>query len=216
MDSFEYRNSEEFLRNGLYAQGAYSMPFIYSQESAQIIKNIELLAFDKTHTIELLPPNKRKAVHFFLDDYKFDEVWNSPSKYIRKLAQYSSVLTPDFSTYINMPIVLQIYNTFRNRWCGAYWQKNGLTVIPTIGWGDENSYDFCFDGVQKGSVVAVSTLGNVGFEEDFMQGYNEMIKQLEPTKVINYGTTFKGMDKDTDLIKVPYTLKTPSDLEDGE
>ena len=31
----------------------------------------------------------------------------------------------------------------KNRWGGAYWQSSGLTVIPTISWGDERSFEFC-------------------------------------------------------------------------
>ena len=53
--------------------------------------------------------------------------------------------------------VMQIFNIFRNRWCGAYWASKGIRVIPSVNWGDESTFDFCFDGVEKGSIVAVST-----------------------------------------------------------
>ena len=43
-----------------------------------------------------------------------------------------------------MPLALQIESVFKNRWCGAYWQSKGLKVIPTVSWGDERSFDFCF------------------------------------------------------------------------
>lgn len=52
---------------------------------------------------------------------------------------------------------LQLYNTFRNRWCGAYLASKDIQVIPTVNWGDENTFEFCFDGIPKGSIVAVST-----------------------------------------------------------
>ena len=44
-------------------------------------------------------------------------------------------------------------------WCGAYWQSKGLTVIPTISWSTPSSYDFCFDGVEENSIVAVGMIG---------------------------------------------------------
>ena len=52
---------------------------------------------------------------------------------------------------------MQRYNTFRNRWVGAYLTNKGIRVIPTISWGLENTFDFCFNGIEKGSTVAVST-----------------------------------------------------------
>lgn len=34
-----------------------------------------------------------------------------------------------------------------------FWRKG---YYPTVSWGDENSFEFCFDGIEEGSVVAVS------------------------------------------------------------
>ena len=76
---------------------------------------------------------------------------------IEKLSRYRAVLSPDFSMYLEMAPVMQLYNVFRNRWCGAYWASKGIRVIPTVNWGDESTFDFCFEGIEKGSVVAVST-----------------------------------------------------------
>lgn len=103
---------------------------------------------------------------FFLDDYKFETVWNNPEPRLKKLSQYKAVLSPQFSTYYTMPVSMQIYNTFRSRWCGAYLQSKGITVIPAISWALPQSYWYCFDGIEKGSVIAVSTLG-VKREKDF-------------------------------------------------
>lgn len=59
--------------------------------------------------------------------------------------------------YIEMNENIQRYNTFRNRWVGAYLAEKGIRVIPTVNWGLENTFDFCFNGIEKGSTVAVST-----------------------------------------------------------
>ena len=61
--------------------------------------------------------------HFFLHDYQFERVWNQPKKYINKLLHYKAVLTPDFSLFTDYPVAVQIWNTYRNRWLGAYWQS---------------------------------------------------------------------------------------------
>lgn len=92
-----------------------------------------------------------------------------------------------------MPLALQIYNTFKNRWCGAYWQSLGKQVIPTIEWGDEQSYEFCFDGVEKGSVVAVSTYEREDTENEYMPGYNKMLEVIQPATIICYGEPFDKM-----------------------
>lgn len=95
------------------------------------------------------------AVHFFTYDWLFDKVYEKAAGCAEKLKQYYALLSPDFSMFTDMPKALQIYSVFKNRWCGAYWQSLGSRVIPTISWGDESSFDFCFDGVEEGATVAV-------------------------------------------------------------
>ena len=85
---------------------------------------------------------------------------------------------------------MQRYNTFRNRWVGAYLTNKGIRVIPTITWGLETTFDFCFNGIEKGSTVAVSTYmacayGNRADQKDFfMADYNETHKRIEPETII--------------------------------
>ena len=69
---------------------------------------------------------------FFLYDYRFERVWKNPEADIEKLSRYRAVLSPDFSMYLEMAPVMQMYNVFRNRWCGAYWASKGIRVIPTV------------------------------------------------------------------------------------
>lgn len=147
-------------------------------------------------------------VHFFLYDYRFERVWKNPDNDIEKLSRYRAVLSPDFSMYLEMAPVMQLYNVFRNRWCGAYWASKGLRVIPTVNWGVENTFDFCFDGIEKGSVVAVSTYmasehdNRQDQKERFMAGYNEMLRRVGPEKIICYNTPFPEMQGD--IVYVDY------------
>ena len=55
------------------------------------------------------------AVHFFLDDYQFERIWRQPEKYLPVLKRFQCSLSPDFSLFADMPLPLQIYNTYRNR-----------------------------------------------------------------------------------------------------
>lgn len=131
------------------------------------------------------------GVHFFIDDYQFMRTWTSPDVYMKMMRKFKAVMTPDFSTYTDFPKAVQIYNHYRKHWIGAYWQANGVYVIPTISWAAEDSYTWCFDGEPVGGIVAVSTVGtqiNPAAARLFMKGYREMIRRLQPEKVIIYGS----------------------------
>ena len=62
----------------------------------------------------------------------------------------------------------KIENVAKNRWVGAFWQEHGLIVIPTISWGKPSTFDYCFDGDEEGSIVAISTLGCKNAKRDFL------------------------------------------------
>ena len=131
-----------------------------------------------------------KGVHFFLDDYQFIRCWNQPDRYLSTLKRFSMVCSPDFSMYTDMPMAMQIYNHYRKHWLGAYWQAAGIAVIPTISWSTRESFDWCFDGEPKGSLVAISSVGTQNSKERkrlFMEGYEEMLSRLQPSSILFYG-----------------------------
>jgi hypothetical protein len=39
------------------------------------------------------------GVHFYLDDYQFERIWNNPRKYFDRPQLFDCVLSPDFSLY---------------------------------------------------------------------------------------------------------------------
>ena len=135
------------------------------------------------------PESQEKCVHFFVDDYQFERVWNKPESYLRILRKYDCVLTPDFSCYLDMPLPMQQWNEYRRRALGHYWQKNGLKVIPTLSWGEKPSYDFMLDGLPAESTVAVSTVSLKSSEMlvNFQEGMAEAMKRLHPKRVLLYG-----------------------------
>lgn len=152
MTSENFRTNLMFLRNQFKGDGVFEIPKIEKEEIN--LENIELIGYDRLNENET-----EKIVHFFLDDYKFEVMWKDPEPRIEKLKKYKAVLAPNFSIYTEMPLSLKLYNTFRSRWCGAYLQAKGIKVIPTIVWGEPDTFWFCFNGVAQGSVVAVSTVG---------------------------------------------------------
>lgn len=148
------------------------------------------------------------VAHFYYDDYKFIASWNDPDKYVERLRNYKAVISPDYSLYTDFPLAMQIMSCYRRQWMGAYWQSLGLDVIPDVVWGEERSFDFCFDGIPKGGTVAVSSVGvakdpywNGQIDSLFKKGYDEMMKRIEPETVLFYGNIPDGCE--WNIIRIP-------------
>ena len=164
--------------------GKYQMPIIQKQ----IIEapNKQPIGFNYV----LSTKEKDRAVHMFVDDYQMERIWNQPEVYVEKLMDFDCVFTPDFSLYLDMPIAMQIWNTYRSRLVGQIMQDYGITVIPTISWGMPETFEFCFDGIEQGSIVVVSTIGVKSDEtatEIWRSGMDEMIKRIHPYAIWVYG-----------------------------
>lgn len=152
-------------------------------------KTIDFLSFNYASSC---PKGDRqdKIVHFFVADYLFERCWNQLDKQTELLKQFRAVLQPDFSMYTNMPKPLQQYQHYRRMFLSAYWQSKGIRVIPTPNWSTPDSYEWCFEGMPKGSLVCVSSVGcskNPEAKRLFKMGYEEMLRQLEPSQIIWYG-----------------------------
>jgi hypothetical protein len=148
--------------------------------------------------VRLVPYNDRYAcdtaaegstVHFFLDDYRFETVWAKPERPLTRLTRVGTALTPDFSLWLDMPPVMQMWQVYRARWCGAWMAHHGIRVIPTVSWSNTASFGYAFAGIAAGSVVAVSTVGVRGPEAQaaFAAGYAAMLDQVQPACVLVYG-----------------------------
>ena len=168
--------------------GAFQIPRI---PPVQNIPTTDFIPFNYAKTCK--EPEKF-GVHFFIDDYQFIRLWNSPTVYIDLLKKFKCVLAPDFSTYTDMPAALQIYNHYRKHWIARYLVENGITVIPTISWSDKGSFTWCFDGEPRFSVVAVSNVGcmrDPHSRELFLRGFYRMKRQLRPSAVLCYGSEMR-------------------------
>lgn len=163
-------------------EGYFQMPVI---KPCNTVPN-DLIGFNYMLTSE----NKNCGIHFYVDDYQFERIWNNPEDYIDKLLEYECMLTPDFSLYQEMPIAMKIWNTYRSRMIGQICQKHGLEVIPTVGWCEEQTFDFCFDGLPHNATLSISTIGVKKDSEAFeiwKHGVDEMIKRLSPKRLLIYG-----------------------------
>lgn len=92
--------------------------------------------------------------------------------------------------YLDWPTAVNIWNHYRKHFIGAYLQRLGVRVYPTICWYGKESFAWCFDGEPINSVVAVSNVGaNKGEanKKGFMLGYDAMIEHLSPEVIIFHG-----------------------------
>lgn len=145
------------------------------------------MAFNEMKTAD----DDSAGIHFFIDDYQFERIWRSPQRYMELMKRFPCVLSPDFSLYTDMPMAMKIWNVYRSRTLGAYWQRNGLNVVPTLQWADPSTFDFCFNGIEKGGMVAVSTLGSAKerlSRQFWMAGMREAIWQVRPQTIMLYGS----------------------------
>lgn len=173
LDLIDYRNlTDDF----------WEMPVIQNNDHIPT----DLIGFNYAKSSD----NKEVGVHFYVDDYQFERVWNYPEKYLDILKEYDCILSPDFSLYLDMPMPMKIWNVYRSRQIGAYYQKTGIKVIPTISWAEAETFDFCFKGIPEGSVVSISTIGvkqDVQALEIWTAGMDEMIRQISPSDIVVYG-----------------------------
>lgn len=137
-------------------------------------------------------PEYNLGVHFFIDDYRFERCWQNPERYTKYLEKHPFVIQPDFSTYTDMPVIMQMWNKYRNHLLAWYWQNMcGLDVVPNVMFSDENSWHWVFDGMPQNSTICISNVGvmqNKEWREAFAVGLTEMIKRLSPTRILFYGT----------------------------
>lgn len=190
-----YQNCEKRMFEGV---GEFNVPEI--KPIKLDVEDTVMVGFNYAKTIK---KPEEKICHFFLDDYQFDRVWNNADKYLGVLRRFKAVCSPDFSLYLDFPKLIQLYNNYRRQWCGAYWQEYGINVIPTVRWSDEASYEWCFDGIPRHSLVCISTVG--GFKEKdvaeyWMKGYKKALEVLEPSHILFYGKVHKNIE-----VPCPYT-----------
>lgn len=200
-----FKENERHRTNDTYNLGIMDNENVSDFWQMPIIKNdnfipSKLIGFNYAKTSK----EKNVGIHFYLDDYQFERLWNNPEEYIDILKQYECILSPDFSLYMDMPMPMKIWNIYRSRLIGQYYQSQGIKVIPTLSWAEEETFEFCFEGIPKGSIVSISTIGvkkNKEALKIWKAGVDELIRRIEPSTILIYGGK---LDYDYGNIKVIY------------
>ncbi len=181
MKNFDGFNPE--LIKGAKLTKKYHIPILLHQE---LDIPTSLVPFDKRNIVN----TTHQTIHFYIKDERFRPFINNPTKYINKLLEFNSVISIDPSIFRDAPFPLEIINVFINRAYAYYMQIQGIKVIPNIRWGRPETFDYCFLGIEKHSIVSIGTLGCIEGKENkyyFELGLNEMLNKLQPKTVIVYG-----------------------------
>ena len=105
----------------------------------------------------------------------------------------SLLITADFSTYVDFPKPLILYNTYRMRAFGYWIFKQGIPVINNVRWGFEDSWDYCFDGIESNSIVCIGTVASgikeVAYRPLFENGLFQLIECKKPHTILVYGSS---------------------------
>ena len=137
--------------------------------------------------------NTRKFILGFSYDDKIERFCKKPLKYIPCLQSAYAVATPDYSLHPQMDIPSYLNQIYKNRWLGCFWQEHGILSLPSVGWTTEGWDDLSFAGLEKGTIVVISTRSSKRDAAFFMRGYNEMIRRIEPPLVVVYGDILPEM-----------------------
>ena len=217
IDSFDFDLPSLDDDNGYYGDerertnDTYNLDIAHNTEMTNDFWQMPLIKNDRFIPDKLIGFNYAKSskdkvggIHFFIDDYQFERVWNYPEKYVDVLSEYECILSPDFSLYMDMPMPMKIWNVYRSRQIGAYYQSCGIKVIPTISWAEVETFKFAFKGIEKGSIVAISTIGvkeDVNALKIWTEGIKAMMNEIQPSLILCYGGQ---LDFDYKGIEVKY------------
>lgn len=186
----ERKNFKSELIEGACLVGKYGFPKL--KKTTAIPRNVIPFNLAKTET-----ETTDKWIHFFIDDYQFERIWNFPARYISMLRRFEGVISTDYSMFLNMPLAQRIWNCYRNR-AMDYWMQNlGINVVPVVEWADYRELEWCLDGIPKNSTVAIGLYGcskNSRSRYNALKGIEKVCVELDPYSLICYGKEIRSIN----------------------
>ena len=191
-------NAKNIIDDGFNAElveaavftGQLEIPLIKKPKEFIIPKS--MIPFSERNKSE----NFEEFVCFYEHDIRFRDILTATKEQITSLKKFKG--SPDCSLYYDMPLTLQITNTYLNRQIGHYLQSQGLYVIPNVRWGDERSYTriipsevpFAFLGLENHGIYSLGTYGcckTAEYKHRLREGLRSFIKEIEPKIILVYG-----------------------------
>ncbi len=84
MKSIQIRNNPLFLCNEHNAEGSWDFSIIRKQSLS--LNDLQLISFSDISSSD--SKNLHKGVHFFIDDWRFETLYNNPERSFKTLSRY--------------------------------------------------------------------------------------------------------------------------------
>lgn len=133
-------------------------------------------------------------VHFLsYDGGRIEPLWgtNGFERWTRKLKDFgiTKLISPDFSSWANYPIILQLYNYYRSALVTNDLYKAGFEVVPNVCWSSTETFDVSVGlwGKKDTVLVDANHISKDKFVQDkFINSFTQMIEMVSPKTVIFY------------------------------
>ena len=131
------------------------------------------------------------GVHCYQADERINPLWTNPTNYVARLKQYTCVIAPDFSLFLDVDKMANMWNVYRNRKLSNFWASQGIKVIPSASWGNANSLAYCFDGLPEKSIISI---GHIAIGKDRQEkrlyrfALETLVEKKSPTGLLVYGS----------------------------
>lgn len=180
---------QSYLVEGAIYEGDADIPCMIN------MKNIVIPKDCAPYTARKRLKNKNVFLHCFIHDFQFSNLITDTSKHVEEISTFDGMICPDPTISIGGSKTINQAQVYFSRAVGFYLQKNGVFAIPCVRWGDESTFKYCFLGVPKNYIVAISTHGcimpckenNNLLRNIFIKGLPVMLNTLKPKYVVVYG-----------------------------
>ena len=178
-----------YLVEGAIFDGAADIPCMLSFKN--IIVSPALAPFTARKRIK----SEGVFLHCFIHDFQFSRLITETKIFIDELTHFDGIICPDPTITVGGSRTINQAQVYFSRAVGFYLQKHGIFAVPCVRWGDSSTYDYCFLGVPKNYIVAISTHGCIApckqnnnlLRKVFADGLPVMLRTLKPRIVIVYG-----------------------------
>jgi hypothetical protein len=134
----------------------------------------------------------KAIINFYTEDYKFECFWYAAREYATRIitSRVIGAITCNYSVWEAWPQALRIYNVYRSRWLGRYWQEAGIKIIPDIDFGSSADIDLVVQGIPK-NAPCLSTQLHAGLHTveasiDIKRSLKRVVDELKPQSLLLY------------------------------
>ncbi len=132
---------------------------------------------------------------FYAEDSRFESVWAAPDKWATKIINSGLLgcVTPNFSLWPQQAVAVHIWQVYRSRWIGRYFQEAGISIIPDVNWAPGTDYAVSFAGIPVNAPcisIQVQTFSSKSDEDrhNVSSGIVAAVKMLNPQAILFYAS----------------------------